>query len=69
MSEVQAMLTTRELAVRLGIGREAARKVMDKTKGVITLPPVNGTGKNKIRRMPERVFEALLIRLSKGGKQ
>jgi len=69
MSEVQAMLTTRELGVRLGIGREAARKVMEKTRGVITLPPVNGTGKKKTRRMPEKVFDALLVKLSKGDKQ
>jgi hypothetical protein len=64
------MLTTREVAVRLGIGREAARKIMSTTKGVITLPPVNGTGKNATRRMPERVLEALVAKHSyKGGRQ
>jgi hypothetical protein len=62
-----AMLTTNELAARLGIGREAARKLMQNTTGVITLPPVNGTGKNETRRMPGNVFEQLVIKLSGGS--
>jgi hypothetical protein len=59
------MLTTNQLAAELGIGREAARKLMLTTRGVITLPALNGTGKNETRRMPRKVFEALLIQRSK----
>jgi hypothetical protein len=59
------MLTTSEVAAELCIGREAARKLMQNTRGVVTLPPLNGTGKNETRRMPRAVFEALLAQRSK----
>lgn len=59
------MLTTLELSAVLSIGREAARKLMQTTRGVITLPALNGTGKNACRRMPRTVFESLLIQRSK----
>jgi len=65
MSELSPMLTTSEVAAELCIGREAARKLMQKTDGVITLPPINGNGKNSTRRMPVAVFEALLAQRSK----
>ena len=65
MSDVQPMLTTREVAVRLGIGREAARRLMQQTKGVITLPRINGEGKNATRRMPESVLNAIMLRNAK----
>ena len=66
------MLTTVELAAHLRIGREAARKLMQNTRGVVTLPPLNGTGKNETRRMPRPVFEALLAQRGKpqqGGRK
>jgi len=59
------MMTTSQLAAELGIGREAARRLMQETRGVITLPALNGTGKNETRRMPRKVFEALLSQRSK----
>ena len=72
MPELSAMLTTSELAAELCIGREAARKLMQNTRGVVTLPPLNGTGKNATRRMPRPVFEALLAHRSQpqqGGRK
>lgn len=72
MPEKSNMLTTSEVAAQLCIGREAARKLMQNTRGVITLPPINGTGKNATRRMPLAVFEALLAQRSKpqqGGRK
>ena len=68
------ILTTNQLAAELGIGRETARKLMIVTRGVVTLPTLNGTGKNETRRMPRRVLEALLVQRSKpqqkrGGRQ
>ena len=65
MPELSAMLTTGELAAELCIGREAARKLMQNTRGVVTLPPLNGKGKNETRRMPRPVLEALLAQRSK----
>jgi hypothetical protein len=62
------MLTTVELAARLCIGRETARRLMQATKGVVTLPQLNGTGKNATRRMPIAVFNALLVQRSKPAK-
>lgn len=56
------MMTTAELATALNIGREAARRLMQTTRGVVTLPPVNGKGRNVTRRMPRAVFESLLAR-------
>jgi transposase len=56
----EPMLTTREVAAALGIGRESARKLMQQTRGVITLPALHGRGKNSTRRMPRAVLEALL---------
>ena len=52
-------LTTNELAAALGIGRESARLLMKKTRGVIVLPPLNGTGQRQTRRMPRAVLESL----------
>ena len=72
MSELSPMLTTVEVAAKLRIGREAARKLMQNTRGVVTLPPLNGKGKNETRRMPRPVFEALLAQRSKpqqGGRK
>lgn len=74
MSAPSTMLTTSEVAAELRIGREAARKLMQKTRGVVTLPTLNGTGQNETRRMPRRVLEALLVQRSKpqqkqGGRQ
>jgi hypothetical protein len=75
MSDPSTMLTTSEVAAELRIGREAARKLMQNTRGVVTLPPLNGIGKNATRRMPRKVLEALLIQRSKpqpttkGGRQ
>jgi hypothetical protein len=75
MSAPSPMLTTSEVAAELRIGREAARKLMQNTRGVVTLPALNGTGKNETRRMPRRIFEALLIQrckpqpTTKGGRQ
>jgi hypothetical protein len=63
------MLSTKKLAARLGISREAARKIMVKTKGVITLPTINGSGTNATRRMPEAVYQSLLVRHSKPTKK
>jgi hypothetical protein len=54
-------MTTNEVAEALGIKREAARVLMTKTRGVVTLPALNGTGKKATRRMPRTVLEALLI--------
>jgi hypothetical protein len=64
MSDPSPMLTTVELAAHLRIGREAARKLMQNTRGVITLPPIHGNGKKQTRRMPLAVFEALLAQRS-----
>ena len=64
MSAPSTMLTTSEVAAQLRIGREAARKLMQKTRGVITLPPLNGSGKNETRRMPKAVFDSLLAQRS-----
>jgi hypothetical protein len=72
MQEASTMLTTSEVAAELCIGREAARKLMQNTRGVITLPPLNGKGKKETRRMPRQVFEALLVQRSKpqqGGRK
>jgi len=72
MSDLKPMLTTSEVAAELSIGRESARKIMQNTRGVVTLPPINGTGKNETRRMPLAVFEALLAQRSKqqqGGRK
>lgn len=56
------MLSTADLAAALNIGREAARRLMMTTRGVVTLPSFNGTGANKTRRMPRAVLEALLAK-------
>ena len=65
MSDPSTMLTTNELAAELRIGREAARKLMQQTRGVVSLPALNGSGKNQTRRMPRKVLEALLVQRSK----
>lgn len=54
-------LKTNEVATALGIGREAARLLMKRTRGVIVLPPLNGTGQRQTRRMPRAVLESLLV--------
>jgi hypothetical protein len=72
MLEASTMLTTSQVAAELAIGREAARQLMLATRGVVTLPALNGTGKNALRRMPRKVFEALLVQRSKpqqGGRK
>lgn len=55
------LLSTKEVAAALGIGREAARLLMAKTRGVVTLPALNGTGKRATRRMPRKILESLLV--------
>jgi hypothetical protein len=62
MPEQSEMLSTADLATALSIGREAARRLMEKTPGVITLPTINGNGKNQCRRMPRKVFDAFVNR-------
>ena len=54
-------LKTNEVATALGIGREAARRLMKRTREVIVLPPLNGTGQWQTRRMPRAVLESLLV--------
>ena len=54
-------LKTNEVATALGIGREAARRLMKRTREVIVLPPLNGTGQRQTRRMPRAVLESLLV--------
>jgi len=58
------LLSTNEVAAALGIGREAARLLMKKTRGVVVLPSLNGAGMRKTRKMPRKVLEALLARMS-----
>jgi hypothetical protein len=62
---IATCITTDELAAALGIGREAARLLMKKTPGVVTLPSLNGKGQRQVRRMPKNVFEAFLVRRGK----
>ncbi len=54
------LLTTNEVAEALSIGLESARLLMKKTRGVVTLPALNGTGQRQVRRMPRAVLESLL---------
>jgi CRISPR/Cas system-associated protein Cas7 (RAMP superfamily) len=54
-------LTTNALAAALGIGRESARLLMKRTRGVIVLPLLNGVGQRQTRRMPRAVLESLLV--------
>jgi hypothetical protein len=58
------LLSTNEVAAALGIGREAARLLMKRTRGVVVLPAINGTGKRETRRMPRKVLKALMARMS-----
>jgi len=55
-------LTTNAVAAALGISRESARLLMKRTRGVIVLPPLNGTGQGQTRRMPRAVLESLLAK-------
>jgi len=64
---VKEMLSTADLAAALNIGREAARRLMMTTRGVVTLPPLGGKGNNKTRRMPRAVLESLLSRRGTTG--
>ena len=57
---VKELLTTNEVAAALGISLESARLLMKRTRGVIVLPPLNGTGQRRMRRMPRTVLERLL---------
>jgi hypothetical protein len=54
------LLTTNEVAAALAISRESARLLMKRTRGVIVLPPLNGSGQRQTRRMPHTVLESLL---------
>lgn len=54
-------VNTKELASALGISREAARLLMKKTRGVVTLPALNGDGIRETRRMPLKVLDALIV--------
>jgi hypothetical protein len=56
------MLSPRQLASELCVGRKTARTLMDGTRRVITLSLGR---KNSLRRMPRKVFEELLIQRSK----
>jgi hypothetical protein len=67
--ELSEFLKTSEVAAALGISREATRLLMKKTRGVIVLPPLNGTGQRQTRRMPRAVLEALLIQRTKSVKK
>jgi hypothetical protein len=58
-------LTTNEVAAALAISRESARLLMKRTRGVIMLPPLNGSGQRQMRRMARAVLEALLAEKSK----
>jgi len=58
-------VTTKDLAAALGIGREAARILMKRTKGVIALPALSGMGQRVTRRMPRKALEALLVARAK----
>lgn len=55
------LLNTKEVAEALGIKREAARILMTKTRGVVTLPAINGSGKRETRRMPRKVLDSLIV--------
>ena len=57
----EELLTTKEVAEALSISTEAARLLMKKTRGVIVLPALNGTGERETRRVPRRVLEALVV--------
>jgi hypothetical protein len=58
---VSEFVTTNEVAAILGIGREAARVLMKKTRGVVVLPALNGAGKRATRRMPRKILDTLLV--------
>ena len=63
--EVSELLKTNEVAAALGIGRESARLLMQKTRGVVVLPALNGTGQRQTRRMPRTVLDALIAQRSR----
>lgn len=65
MSEAQEMFTTKDLALRLRVSEDTALRLMQKTPGVVRL----GSGARNLYRMPERVFDALIVRVSKGGRK
>lgn len=65
MSEAQEMLTTKDLASRLRVSEDTALRLMQTTPGVVRL----GSGARSLYRMPERVFDVLIIRASKGGRK
>jgi hypothetical protein len=54
-------LTTNQVAAILRISRDAARLLMKKTPGVVTLPVLGGTGRRETRRMPRNVLERLIL--------
>lgn len=60
---VGALAEDRPVAAALGIGRESARLLMKRARGVIVLPSLNGTGQRQTRRMPRGVLESLLATL------
>jgi hypothetical protein len=65
MSETQEMLTTKDLALRLRVSEDTALRLMQKTAGVVRF----GSGARNLYRMPERVFDALMVRASKEGRK
>jgi hypothetical protein len=66
---VSEYVSTNELAAAIGISGESARLLMKRTRGVVVLPAINGTGQPQTRRMPRAVLEALLIQRSKLAKK
>jgi|HubBroStandDraft_5_1064220.scaffolds.fasta_scaffold27316_7 hypothetical protein len=65
MPETQDMLTTKDLASRLRVSEDTALRLMQKTPGVVRL----GSGSRSLYRMPEKVFDVLVMKASKGGRK
>jgi hypothetical protein len=65
MSETPEMLTTQDLASRLRVSEDTALRLMQKTPGVVRLV----TGARTLYRMPEKVFEVLVAKASKGERK
>jgi hypothetical protein len=65
MSEVNEMLTTQDLASRLRVSEDTALRLMRRTPGVLRL----GSGARTLYRMPDKVFDVLVVKASKGGQK
>jgi hypothetical protein len=65
MSEANEMLTTQDLASRLRVSEDTALRLMQRTPGVLRL----GSGARTLYRMPEKVFDVLVVKASKGGRK